>query len=244
MPVVSWFDRNKLRVEMPRLKPRGASSATKVDFAEYTPKLLPFLGQAAALHLEVVENLASAIVVAPSLELKQRISYPTADVIATQHALVGEIRALKANTDELMRPFIDALESYRTLAASSDWHELVLTCYLASGMLGDFFEQLARSIGGEVGNRVATLLAADAGARDLAQMLEEAIQADPVLASSLAMWGRRLVGDTLLVARSALAEVGDAGTPSRISADTNIEPVFTELIAAHTRRMDGLGLTA
>jgi hypothetical protein len=28
------------------------------------------------------------------------------------------------------------------------------------------------------------------------------------------------------------------------SEESRIEPVFTELIAAHTRRMDGLGLTA
>jgi LPS sulfotransferase NodH len=53
------------------------------------------------------------------------------------------------------------------------------------------------------------------------------------------MWGRRLVGDTMLVARSALAtEAASAPDESRI------EPVFTELIAAHTRRMDALGLTA
>jgi hypothetical protein len=243
--VISWFGQSKLRVEIPRLKPRGASSATKVDFAEYTPELLPFLGQAAALQLEVAENLARAVAVAPSFELKQHISYPTARVLAVQHALIAEIRALHADPDELMRPFADALERYRTLSTSSDWHELLLTCYLSAGILGDFFEQLARGIGGDVGNRVAALLAADSGSAELAAMLQTAINAEPELASVLAMWGRRLVGDTLLVARSALAEVDSPGTPSQHSvAEANIEPVFTELIAAHTRRMDGLGLTA
>ncbi len=52
------------------------------------------------------------------------------------------------------------------------------------------------------------------------------------------MWGRRLVGDTMLVARSSLAIGREAPGEDRI------EPVFTELIAAHTRRMDALGLTA
>lgn len=242
--MASWFGKNKLRVELPRLKPRGESSATKIDFAEYTPELLPFLGQAAALHLEVVENLARAITVAPSFELKQHISEPLAQVLATQHALIAEIRAQHADPNALMQPFADALERYRTLATSSDWHELLLTCYLSSGMLGDFFEQLARSIGGDVGNRVAALLAKDAGAVPLAAMLQASISADPVLASSLAMWGRRLVGDTLLVARSALADLDSPGPAAHHAAEANIEPVFTELIAAHTRRMDGLGLTA
>lgn len=232
-------------MEIPRLKPRGASPATKVDFAEYTPELLPFLGQAAALYLEVAENLARALAAAPSFEAKQGISYPAAQVLATQHALIAEIRALHADPVELMRPFADALERYRTLATSSDWHELLLTCYLSAGILGDFFEQLARSIGGDVGNRVAALLATDAGAAELSAMLDSAIRAEPQLASVLAMWGRRLVGDTLLVARSALADVDTPGAPPRHSvAEANIEPVFTELIAAHTRRMDALGLTA
>jgi hypothetical protein len=51
------------------------------------------------------------------------------------------------------------------------------------------------------------------------------------------MWGRRLVGDTMLVARLAIAQHPDA-------SEERVDPVFTELIAAHTRRMDKLGLTA
>ncbi len=53
------------------------------------------------------------------------------------------------------------------------------------------------------------------------------------------MWGRRLVGDTMLVARSALHTSDNHDTD-----EARIEPVFTELIASHTRRMDALGLTA
>ena len=41
-------------------------------------------------------------------------------------------------------------------------------------------------------------------------VLRDEIGADPQLASRLAMWGRRLVGDTLLVARSALHLSGNA----------------------------------
>ena len=53
------------------------------------------------------------------------------------------------------------------------------------------------------------------------------------------MWGRRLVGDTLLIARSSLANVGHTRRD-----EARLEPAFTELIASHTRRMDALGLTA
>jgi hypothetical protein len=54
----------------------------------------------------------------------------------------------------------------------------------------------------------------------------------------LSMWARRLVGDTLLVARSALR-------PERLAADEQrVEPVYTELMGAHARRMDAMGLAA
>ena len=70
-------------------------------------------------------------------------------------------------------------------------------------------------------------------------LLREGIAEDPALSSRLALWGRRLVGDTQLVARSALH-----GSGNKDDDEQKIEPVFTDLIAAHSRRMDGLGLTA
>lgn len=69
--------------------------------------------------------------------------------------------------------------------------------------------------------------------------LSEAIATQPGLDDRLALWGRSLVGDTLLIARSALRAAEANG-----ALGTDVEPVFTELIAAHTRRMDALGLTA
>jgi hypothetical protein len=47
------------------------------------------------------------------------------------------------------------------------------------------------------------------------------------------------VGDTLLIARGSLAP-----HPDTAKDEERLEPVFTEVIAAHTRRMDVLGLTA
>ena len=76
----------------------------------------------------------------------------------------------------------------------------------------------------------------------MAELIQAGIDDNPRLASRLAMWGRRLVGDTMLVARSALTLSPEAR--GHDSDEARIEPVFTELIAAHTRRMDVLGLSA
>jgi hypothetical protein len=46
------------------------------------------------------------------------------------------------------------------------------------------------------------------------------------------------MGDTQLVARSALRLSADG------SDESKLEPVFTDLIGTHSKRMDILGLTA
>ena len=73
----------------------------------------------------------------------------------------------------------------------------------------------------------------------LRELLAAEIATDPKLANRLALWGRRLVGDTLLVSRAVLGL-----SEHREFIASEVEPVFTELIADHIRRMDRLGLTA
>ena len=121
----------------------------------------------------------------------------------------------------------------------SDWRETLLAALMTGGLLDDFFIRLAAGLPGDVGPRVAQLLGSDSGQEGMLEVLRAEIASDPQLGSRLAMWGRRLVGDTLLVARSALHLSGN-----RAADEERIEPIFTELIAAHTRRMDALGLTA
>src|SRR5690606_8604867 len=102
-----------------------------------------------------------------------------------------------------------------------------------------FFIRLGGGFRGEAGARAVAILSTELENSELVDLIIDAIDANPRLSSRLAMWGRRLVGDTMLVARSALV-LG----PNHDTDEARIEPVFTELIAAHTRRMDNLGLTA
>jgi hypothetical protein len=137
-----------------------------------------------------------------------------------------------------MDPFRSELDDFQKRTQGSDWHEILVTCYLTAGFLTDFFEGLAAGLPEALSERVSRALDVEKGEALLVEELREAIDASPRLASRLAMWGRRLVGDTMLIARSSLAIGREAPGEDRI------EPVFTELIAAHTRRMDALGLTA
>jgi hypothetical protein len=238
--VVNWFSRKGKRAEVPRLRPRSQTEpATKVDLAELTPDLLTFLGKAAYLQLTIFENLGRAMAIAPTTEAKEILSRVAALSLAKHHRLTDEIRRHGEEPGVVMEPFTRSIDDYQRATQGGDWFEELLACHITAGFLDDFFVHLAAGLPTDYAARITTVLRADSGAELLADQLRREIDADDKLDSRLAMWGRRLVGDTMLVARATLAPSANS-----VSDEARIEPVFTELIAAHTRRMDGLGLTA
>ena len=116
--------------------------------------------------------------------------------------------------------------------------ETLLSVHITAGMLDDFYLALSASYG-ETGRRVARILQADDDRDAIVDIILRTIDGDPQWASLLALWARRLVGDTLLIARAALR-------PSTLGAvdEAKVEPVFTQLMAAHSKRMDAMDLAA
>ena len=212
---------------------------TRVHFAELTPEPLTYLGQAAYLELAVFGRLAAVVDQAPRLADTEALSVAAGRILAKHHGFVAEIERLGGEPITLMESFRVHVDAFDTVAAGATWTEGLLSVYVTAGLLEDFFVALSGGLPDEIGTRAARLLSSDSGEPAIRGVLGHAIVHDPPLASLLAMWGRRLVGDTLLLARSALHNPGAFDSGVR-----HVEPVFTELIAKHTRRMDGLGLTA
>ena len=240
--MVNWFwqRRASKRPEAPRLRPRGATeNATKVDLHELTPDLRSFLGKAAYLQLALFENLATAIATAPTASSKEALSRVASLTLEKHHGLTAELERHHGVPGEVMQQFSATFDDYRAATTGRDWVENLVTCHVTAGFLDDFFLRLAPGLPDDASERITRVLGADSGADILAAEIRAQIEASPLVASRLAMWGRRLVGDTMLLARGTLAFSG-----RHDSDEARIEPVFTELIAAHTRRMDSLGLTA
>jgi tRNA-(MS[2]IO[6]A)-hydroxylase (MiaE)-like len=223
----------------PHVHPRSEVIAVaRVELADLTPPPKVYLGQLAYLTLVLFENLSRAVTLAPSTEAKTSLSRATAEVLEAHEALIGELHTAGIDPVVAMEPFRAELDDFRRRTQGADWPETLVTCYLTGGFLTDFFAGLAAGLPNALAERVSALLDIDKGQDVLVAELRTAIDASARLASRLAMWGRRLVGDTMLVARSSLAIGGE------LPGEERIEPVFTELISAHTRRMDALGLTA
>jgi len=247
--VVNWFGRavrrirggTRGRVDAPRIRARSASNleSTKVDLHELVPDTMTFLGRAAYVQLMLFENLSRVVTTAPTIEAKSAMSDVASAALTKYHGLVREIERQGGQPTEVMKPFAGEVDQFQRMTQGHDWHESVTTCYLAGGFLNDFFSRLSAGLPQAQAARVSAILDEDSGEATVVKQLLAVTRDNPRLAARLALWGRRLVGDTMLIARRTLRAGDDVGTD-----DERLEPVFTELIAAHTRRMDALGLTA
>ncbi|MDH6180424.1 hypothetical protein M2152_000606 [Microbacteriaceae bacterium SG_E_30_P1] len=238
--MAQWFRRRSRRTEAPRIRPRSEDlAATRLDLHEFAPPVQEFLGRAAYVQLTIFENLSRAVASAPTTAGKAAIGAAAELSIAKHRALAAELERVGASVADAMEPYTASVDEFDRRTRGADWFETLMTAYITAGFLDDFFARLASGLPADEQARVDTIYADRSGEKILAEQLTEALSSNTRLAARLAMWGRRLVGDTMLVARSALS----MDTVSKANA-VRVEPVFTELIAAHTRRMDALGLTA
>lgn len=211
----------------------------RVGLSELTPQYPAFLGQAAYLQLSFFENLSRAVSMSPTTGSKEVVSRAAGIALARHHALTAEIRKLGLNPADVMEPFVRSIDDFQSRTQGNDWAENLLAYYVEAGLLDDGFTSIAEGFDREHASRIVEILGKNDAINLIAGELTKAIGDTPRLSSRLALFGRRLVGDVLILARSAL-DLPEDTSPD----DERLEPVLTELIADHTRRMDDLGLTA
>ncbi|MFT4214897.1 MAG: ferritin-like fold-containing protein [Microbacterium sp.] len=238
--MVTWpWQRNRTSARTLKVRSRGDfGDVNRVDFAELAPDVDTYLGQAAYLQLGFFETLSALIAPTSELAQKELLSIAAGAALRKHRELVAVIRERGADALDLMLPFREPLDAFRRATHGARPLETMLSVYITAGMLDDFYLALSASYG-STGKRVAQILRADDDRGALADILGEAIAGDDDWKSLLSLWGRRLVGDTLLIARAALR-------PRTLDAveEQRVEPVFTDLLGAHSRRMTVLGLDA
>ncbi len=238
--MVNWkFWQQRPPARILRLRARGeVGDTTRVDFEELAPDVETFLGQAAYLQLGYFETLSRLIRATPDLEEKEALSLAAGAALVKHRAIIDVIRDRGDDPARIMRPFQEQLDVFRRATIGARPRETMLSVHITAGMLDDFYLSLAASYG-DTGRRIARILNVDSDRELLVDLIRATIDADDEMRSLLSLWARRLVGDTLLVARAALR-------PQRLGVDDEkkVEPVFTALMAAHARRMDALGLAA
>ena len=218
--VVTWFWQRprKSGERILALRARGdLGDATRVDFEELAPEVDTFLGQAAYLQLGYFETLSELIASTPELAEKESLSRAAGAALIKHEELVALIRERGDDPTALMLPFREPLDAFRRATHGVRPQETMLSVHITAGMLDDFYLTLSASYG-DTGRRVAKILRADDDREAIVDIIAATIATDTEWKSLLAMWGRRLVGDTLLIARAALGPaVSDSRTRRRSS---------------------------
>ena len=208
------------------------------------------LGLLVNSELAAFSRLAVDAAAAP--ELRDRLELARLGGVATRRLerLAARVAELGESLPDVVAPFLDTYVDLDARTPATTWCERLLKAYVGYGVEDDVARLLATALDDEARGLVDDVLDDDGHAAFVVDRLTAAMGGDPVLASRLALWGRRVVGEALGVVQRLISDHDDlralltAALPPTESAGDLQQRVFAVLTADHTRRMDRLGLTA
>lgn len=257
--VFDWLKRLRSgarKFTLPVREERTARNTGAVNLKPYTPEPRVFLGQLAYLQLTQFEILTNELKYSPNTHYKAELSETATKSFDKYRQLARKLSALGVDPTDAMDPYVERIETFHARTTGADWHETVIKMYLVTGLLDDFYSRLAIGLDPLLRADVEKALNDKALEKFAKRVLLESMELDSTLASRLALWGRRLMGDALLELRAAFDNRKLAGIAKgkklsieeerevNLASYSKLEPLISELIGAHTMRMDALGLTA
>jgi hypothetical protein len=210
---------------------------------------LAVLGMLAYGELTAFSRLAADAALAPDLGQRLHLSGLARTALDRLDRVRARITELGGDLESAMAPFGNLLVEFDERTVPGSWWERLLKAYVGYGVSDDFCRFVAEPLDPTTRDLVLDVLGDDGYARLVVDSLAEAGGADATLASRLALWGRRVVGESLGVVQQVLA-----GNPRMrdlvvqvIGDDVPTGEVqqrrFARLTAEHSRRLEGLGLT-
>ncbi|MEP7764800.1 ferritin-like fold-containing protein [Sanguibacter sp. 25GB23B1] len=213
--------------------------------------VLQLLGLIAFTELATFTRLAAVAAGAPTPTQHLHLVRLAGAALDRQERILRRITELGGDADAEMLQFTGTFDDYDSRTEPQTWWEGVLKGYVGNGVADDFCRIAVDGLDEQTRAVVVEVLDDNRSAELSVAVLGEASGADTVLASRLALWGRRLVGEALglvqhlLGSHPALGRLVVEGARRRQdAAEADQAWVFSQLTAEHTRRMGRLGLAA
>lgn len=219
---------------------KSKSGSSKVDLGALAPPAADYVASACVLQLALASELAAVSKEAWSAKDADALMVASGIAMDRYRAFRELLADYEQDVPKALAPPRETLQRHLDRLVTPRWYEAVGSVYVITGFTRDFWHRLAEGLPHNITPVIQEILA-DHGDEDLLfSVLESVLGVDQRYTSRLSLWARRLVGDTMLMCRSSLSSnaTGDAET------DITLEPVFTDVLALHTRRLDRLGLTA
>ena len=251
--MLDWFRRIRKVSRKLTLPSRDASSGrsqVQLNPQKLTPSAEIYLGQLSYLSLVTAEILEKDSVLAPTTAYRQK-QLKVAEIYRERHRELGSmISKLGVGSVDLEDEFVSRIDELLTRTSGVGWHESLMRLHIVMGILEHSAKSVGKGLASARRSKVDELLKNNALALFCSTALKAEIQRIPEISGRLAMYGRSLVADVLLEVRhsvslaAVLTEVPAERIAKARAEFKVLEPFTSELIAAHTVRMDALGLTA
>lgn len=220
-------------------------STSPADPARYHRFLRDLLGVMAYGELSAFERLSSDARYSPTL--RDRAVLGRLAVIEFQHfeLVCAKLAELGVDAEEAMLPFQPSVDYFHERTRPADWYESLMKAYVIDTVSADFYRSISGYVDAETAALIGRIQSAEGATEVLRERLKAALADDPRLASRLALWARRLLGEALTQAQRVSAEHAFLG--GLIGADDAragefVRGLTAELAAGHSRRMSLLGL--
>ena len=211
------------------------------------------LGAVAYGALTAFTRLAADAALAPDLTGRAEMAALAAVEMAHVERVRAHLAARGVDLVTAMAPFAAVLDAFAARTASRDWGEALVGAYVGRTLAVDLVAATgavgAEDSPGQDGGEAAELLrgpdagreaAGESGFDAFAERAVAELLADARTRATLALWGRRLLGETLAAAAEALDQ--HPATSSALLGGTSRAAVFKALKSRHSRRLHALGL--
>ena len=144
-----------------------------------------------------------------------------------------------------MSKYVSALENYHRLTTPSTWLEALVKTYVADALASELYLEIAGGLPDECVDVVREALSETGHSQFVVAQVRAAVTTSSKQRSRLALWARRLFGETITQAQYLLADHDELvnlvvyGTQGL----TQLGGFFERLQETHDKRMEELGLS-
>lgn len=209
---------------------------------------LDLLGLIGCGELFAFETLARDSALATTLEAKSALGAMAVSEFESFRRVAERLAEMGVDPEEIIGAYVPTMTEFHRKTAPRDLLEGLLKFYVGHGIAADFGRELAQLVGPETTDFVVDILDDDDQAQFVASYIQQSLREDPGAAGRLALWGRRLMGESLAQAQQVAADRPDlaglvignpAGGGAGLAEFARMLAVLTE---AHSERMQSLGL--
>lgn len=238
------------KLTLPSRESGEGRGQVQLDVSKLTPDTVSYLAQLSYLQHAAAEIMEDCARFAPNESISNSLNALASNQLQRAKSISSLMSKRGSDSVDEMDVYATRIEQFLERIAGRDFYECIMSLYVGFGILDDFYLRLSSGLSPQARISISRILDDEPFNVYAKQVLSESIAVDEDLPHRLALFGRSIVADVLLEVASViprsklLTEEAEDEIANRRAIFRKLEPLTSELISAHSTRLDGLGLTA